>query len=276
MGDSTTFEPWRLILNKQKEGINMKYYGYRRVSTPTQEKSGYGLETQKNEIERYCHSNNIELSGFFEDAGISGTTADRDGLNELLSVLDKDDCVIVLNTSRLWRSDSVKVLIHHEFKKDNVKIISIEQPNYDIYTKDPNDFLFNGMMELLDQYERMTISKKLAKGRKTKARNGSKSCGAAPYGYRWENAEIVIDYNNHLIVRDIFNMYAECNNLSEVARRCIAKEYKTAQGNDFSKKSISNILHNDFYIGIVTHAGKKTPGTHEPIIERELFEQING
>ena len=157
-----------------------------------------------------------------------------------------------------------------------MQIKSIEQPNYDMYTKDANDFLFNGMMELLDQYERMTISKKLAKGRKTKARNGSKSCGTAPFGYRWEDASIMIDYNNHLIVQDIFIMFAECGNLSEVARRCAEKGYKTTQGNDFSKKTISNILHNDFYIGIVTHAGKKTPGTHEPIIERELFEQING
>jgi len=254
----------------------MKYYGYTRVSTTTQAEKGQGLDTQKNAIEEYAKKNTLTLSAIYTDAGISGTTADRDGLNELLSVLDKDDIVIVLNTSRLWRSDSVKVLVHHELKKDHVQIKSIEQPNYDIYTKDPNDFLFNGMMELLDQYERMTISKKLAKGRKTKARNGSKSCGTAPFGYRWQDAAIVIDYNNHLIVQDIFTMFADCENLSEVARRCAEKGYKTTQGNDFTKKSISNILHNDFYIGIVTHAGKKTPGTHEPIIERELFEQING
>ena len=252
----------------------MRYYGYRRVSTPTQEKSGYGLDTQENEIKRYCADNKIELSEIFTDAGISGTTADRDGLNDLLSVLEKDDCVIVLNTSRLWRSDSVKVLIHHEFKKNHVKIISIEQPNYDIYTKDPNDFLFNGMMELLDQYERMTISKKLAKGRKTKARNGSKSCGTAPFGYRWENAEIVIDWNNNLIVQDIFEMYQKSRSLTETARLAEVKGYRTSTGRSCSKQAIRNMIHNDFYIGIVTHAGKKTAGTHPAIISKELFEAV--
>src|SRR5574344_83547 len=187
----------------------MKYYGYTRVSTQTQAEHGQGLDTQLNAIEEYANNNNLQLSATFTDAGISGTETDRQGLNDLLSVLDKNDTVIVLNTSRLWRSDTVKVLVQHEFKKDNVKIVSIEQPNYDMYTKDPNDFLFNGMMELLDQYERMTISKKLAKGRKTKARNGSKSCGTAPFAYKWQDAQIVIDYNNHLIVQDIFAMYAE-------------------------------------------------------------------
>jgi len=53
-----------------------------------------------------------------------------------------------LNISRLWRSD---------IEKDRVNIISIEQPTYSIYNKDPNDFLVNSMMELLDQYERMSI-----------------------------------------------------------------------------------------------------------------------
>ena len=253
----------------------MSYYGYIRVSTTTQVVKGQGLDTQKNAIIDYCNKNNIELSSIFEDAGISGTIPDRDGLNDLMSVLTKNDTVIVLNTSRLWRSDSVKVLVHHEFKKDNVNIVSIEQPNYDMYTKDPNDFLFNGMMELLEQYERMTISKKLAKGRKTKARNGSKSCGTAPFAYKWQDAQIVIDYNNHLIVQDIFAMYADTGSLAETARQCAAKGYKTSTGKDFSKQAISNMIHNSFYIGTVTHAGKEYQGTHEPIISKELFDKVN-
>lgn len=250
------------------------YYGYIRVSTNTQVVKGQGLDTQKNAIVEYCNKNSTELSSIFEDAGISGTETDRQGLNDLLSVLSKNDTVIVLNTSRLWRSDTVKVLVQHELKKDRVQIISIEQPNYDMYTKDANDFLFNGMMELLDQYERMTISKKLAKGRKTKASKGQKSCGTAPYGFRWNDTQIVIDYNNHLIVQDIFKMYSECRNLSEVARLCIEKCYKTNNGNDFSKQAISNMIHNDFYMGVVTHAGKKVQGTHEAIISKELFESV--
>lgn len=252
----------------------MKYYGYTRVSTTTQAEKGQGLDTQKNAITEYCKKNELELSGVFTDAGISGTLPDREGLNDLLSVLETDDCIIVLNTSRLWRSDSIKVLIHHELKKLNVKIISIEQPKYDMYTKDPNDFLFNGMMELLDQYERMTISKKLAKGRKTKAKNGHKSCGAAPYGYKWENAEIVIDYNNHLVVQDIFNKFADCHSLANTQRYTVEKGYKTNTGIDFSKKSISNMLKNDFYIGVVTHAGKKSKGAHQAIISKELFDKV--
>lgn len=252
----------------------MATYAYYRVSTQTQAEQN-GIEMQIAEVEKYCKENGIKISGIFKDEGISGTRADREGLNDLLATLEKDDSVIVQNTSRLWRNDSVKVMIHHEMKKCGADIISIEQKTYSIYSKDPNDFLFNGMMELLDQYERMTISMKLAKGRKARAKSGNKPCGTAPYGYKWCGNEIVIDFNNNLIVRDIFRQYIELKSLAKLKSYCDSKEYKTSTGKDFSKQALKNIIENDFYIGVVTYAGKKTTGEHEPIVEKSVFDKAN-
>ncbi len=76
------------------------------------------------------------------------------GLQEMLAHLSsvQIDYVVVLNTSRLWRSDIVKVLMQRELKKYGCEMKSIEQPFYSIHMKDPNDFLVNGLIELLDQY----------------------------------------------------------------------------------------------------------------------------
>lgn len=252
----------------------MAIYAYYRVSTQTQAENN-GVEMQVAEVEKYCTENGITLTGDFCDEGISGTIADRDGLNDLLATLEKDDKVIVQNTSRLWRNDSVKVMVHHEMKKIGAEIISIEQPTYSIYSKDPNDFLFNGMMELLDQYERMTISMKLAKGRKARAKTGNKPCGTAPFGYKWHDNEIEVDYNNNLIVSDIFYNYLELRSLTKLKIYCDSKGYKTATGKDFSKQGLSNIIKNDFYIGVVTYAGKKTNGAHEAIVDEEIFTKAN-
>lgn len=252
----------------------MAIYAYYRVSTQTQAEKN-GIEMQKAEVEKFCKEKKIILDGEFEDKGVSGTVADRDGLNELLSVLEENDKVIVQNTSRLWRNDSVKVMVHHEMQKSKVDIMSIEQRTYSIYTKDPNDFLFNGMMELLDQYERMTISLKLAKGRKARAKNGHKPCGTAPFGYKWQGNEIVIDYNNHLVVKDIFNQYISLSSLAKLKSYCDEKGYKTSTGKDFSKQALKNIIENDFYIGIVTYADKKMDGEHPPIVEEDVFNTAN-
>lgn len=260
----------------------MAYYGYYRVSTSTQRDKGYGLETQLDAINKYAEANNIEISEFFHDDGISGTDPTREGLTGLLATLNKGDRVIVLNTSRLWRDDTVKVLVHHTMKKVDADIISIEQADYSIYAKDPTAILFNGMLELLDLYSRLEVNMKLSKGRNTKANRGDKPCGTMPYGYVWRNNTTQIDYNNHLIVQEIFTQYEYYLNhasvrypLAKVVDYCKDKGYKTHKGNDFSKQTLQSMLNNDFYIGIVTHGDKKVLGNHEPLISHELWSDIH-
>ena len=251
----------------------MAIYAYMRVSTETQAERN-GTQAQRAAIKLYCEQNNIELSGTFEDLGISGTITDRPALLDLLSVLEKDDKILVLNTSRLWRDDDAKIIIKKQIMNAKASVLSIEQPTYDIYTKDPNEYLLNAIMEILDQYDRMSIAMKMSKGRRAKAKKGEKACGLAPIGYKWINADIVTDTDAADIVKDIFKAYVNLNSLQKVADYCTAKGYKTSRGNNYSKSTLKKILNNDFYIGIVTHNGNKTKGVHTPIIDRGLFDKV--
>lgn len=276
MGIYIRLKSFDTLLLVSKGDRQMKQaYMYLRVSTKVQTEK-FGIDVQKEEIKNYCLENDIEIIGSYEDDGITGKIVEREGLQQMLSDMESNKIkyVICLNCSRLWRSDIAGGLIRFNLSKIDADIISVQEPSYSLYTNDPSDYLINSIMQALASYDRMQINKKLAAGRSAKARKGQKSCGSAPFGYSWQDAEIVIDYNNHLIVQDIFMMYAECRNLAEVSRRCTDKGYKTNTGNDFSKQAISNMIHNDFYTGIVTHAGTKTPGTHHAIISKELFEAV--
>ena len=59
------------------KGYDMKAVGYIRVSTQGQAEEGVSLDAQKAKIEAWCMANDYELTAIYEDAGISGTRADR-------------------------------------------------------------------------------------------------------------------------------------------------------------------------------------------------------
>ncbi|MCF8564687.1 recombinase family protein [Alicyclobacillus tolerans] len=251
-----------------------KVVGYVRVSTLTQLEKGHGIKTQEEAIIDYCHKNGLELVKLFRDEGVSGTVVNREGLTDVLGGLQEIKKVVVLNTSRLWRSDTVRVLVHREMKRFGADIYSIEQPTYSIYTKDPNDFLINGMMELLDQYERMSIAMKLSKGRRTKVKNGMKGCGKAPLGYRWQSANIEVDETNASTVRLMFLKYLEFRSVDRLITYLNEHGVTTPKGMPFRKQSIIDILKNDFYKGILRHGDLILEGDHTPLVNAVVFGKV--
>lgn len=254
----------------------MKYYAYYRVSTESQVEKN-GIQMQIDVVTRYAAEHGIEIAASFKDEGISGTREDREGLYELLSTMEYGDKVIVQNTSRLWRDNNVKVFVHKVLKDKKIRgdVLSVENERYSIYKQDPQDNFFNHIMEALDELDRDMIAMKLAKGRKAKAQRGGKSCGIAPYGYRWEGRDIVPDEETSERLQAMFREYVNSNwKCSAVVRLCKNNGWKTARGNEFTIPAVKSILSNEFYVGVVRWNGAKSQGTHKPIVDEALFRGV--
>lgn len=275
-----------LLMKLTCGGYNVNVYGYLRVSTETQVEKGYGLETQRQTIEAYAKENNLPIKEIFIDAGISGAIKDTDegealskrqGLLNLLSAIGEDDKIIVLNTSRLWRSDNAKVLIRREIKKSKAHVISIEQPKYDIYATDPNDRLIAGIIELLDEWERLSIALKLAKGRTTKATAGNKPAGITPFGYMYseDKKSVIVNEKEAQHVKIMFTEGQKGRTLAQISDTLTTKGALTRNGKTWSRGSIQAVLRNSFYTGILTHQGQEIPGNHEAIISKVQFGKVS-
>ena len=89
------------------DDIRRVAFGYTRVSTEEQV-DGASLENQRRFIQKYADEHNIEIVGWYTDAGISAKTAHRPQLQVMLEDLNKRkgeiDYVIVYNVSRISRN----------------------------------------------------------------------------------------------------------------------------------------------------------------------------
>ncbi|MDF2648457.1 MAG: Resolvase domain [Paenibacillus sp.] len=257
-----------------------KAVGYVRVSTYGQVKEGYSLAYQMEEIERYCQQNHLELTGIYADKGLSGAAVDeeeltieREGLQDMLSDLraGKAGKVIVLHTSRLWRSDMVKVLIQRELKRQQVEVKSIEQPNYSMYAHEPNDFLVNGMLELLDQFQRLEIALKLSRGRKKKAEQGGYAGGGIPFGYKSNkrNKSIEVDWEHAIVIQRLYELKELFPHwsLGQFAKQLNYDGHRTAQGKLFHSMQIKRMLdREDFYSGLYRYGNVTARGQYAAIL----------
>lgn len=259
-----------------------RVYAYIRVSTEGQVKNGYSIEEQKAEVIKYCNEKGYELVKIFEDRGISGATANeeemsiegRDGLMDMLGALKDNNIkyIVVLTTSRLWRSDLVKFIIHRELKRYNVDVKAIDRPNYSIYSVNPNDVLINGIFEVLDKYERVEIELKLRRGRIQKAKSkGGYAGGGAPYGYKAVRGSKVlnIDDKESEAVRRVYELREFCPwlTLKEIAETLQVEGYKARKG-EFNPMLVKRILDKEkFYKGYYKYGDIETnDGEHEAIL----------
>lgn len=245
------------------------------------------LDAQRDAGEAYVTSQKHEgwtcLPDRYDDGGFTGANMDRPALQRLLADIrsGKIDCVIVYKVDRLSRSLLDFSRIIEVFDQHKVSFVSVTQA---FNTATSMGRLVLNVLLSFAQFEREMISERTRDKIAAARRKGKWSGGLPVLGYTVVNTKLVVDEQEAIQVREIFEMYLERQGLiavvNELHRRdwrtkCWTTKKGTERGNrPFTKNSLYQLLTNVVYIGKVKYKAEVHEGEHAAIVDDETFGKV--
>ncbi|MBF0548629.1 MAG: recombinase family protein [Candidatus Riflebacteria bacterium] len=220
----------------------LQAYGYIRVSSEEQAKSGLSLSGQKRKIEAYAKLTDIDLIKVIQDSAISAKNTEREGLQELLKAVENREiqAVIVYKLDRLSRSVIDTLNLISSFEKHNVAFHSIQEK---IDTKSALGRFFLTITAAFAQMERDTISERTAFALKEKRRQG-KRAGNIPFGFDLasDKQTLLENSNEQKAIKLILRLHSKNLSLRKIAFELAKKGLKPKHSSKWHPKVIKSII----------------------------------
>jgi len=247
------------------------------------------LDAQREAAQHYIRSQQAEgwtaLPESYDDGGFTGANTERPALQKLLADIrdGRIDCVMVYKVDRLSRSLLDFTYLLELFDQHQVTFVSVTQQ---FSTNTSMGRLTLNILLSFAQFEREMISER-TKDKMAAARKKGKWVGGRPvlgYDPNRNTRQLVVNEQEAVLVREIFELYLTERSLLKVTRRLnaqdrqikayITKSGKQLGGGRFKTTDVQYLLKNYLYIGQVRYQGQSYPGEHPAIISESLFERV--
>lgn len=247
---------------------------YPRVSTQEQATNGYSIDEQIERMEKYADAMGWKVYKTYTDAGFSGATTDRPGLQRMIRDIKagKIDKVLVYKLDRLSRSQKDTLeLIEDVFLANNTDFVSMSE-NFD--TSTPFGRAIIGILAVFAQLEREQIKERMQMGKEARAKKGLYSgSNCDPIGYDYINGELIINAFEALQVEEAFDLAASGLGCHSISNRLNEKGYKHKFG-EWNDRAVRRVLHSKYYIGYIKYGEEWFKGTHTGFIEESQFDLV--
>jgi site-specific DNA recombinase len=255
-----------------------------RCAVYTRKSSEEGLEQEFNSLhaqreacEAYVASQRSEgwvlVRDQYDDGGISGGTLERPRLKRLLADIDDGlvDVVVVYKIDRLSRSLMDFSKLVEVFDRNGVTFVSVTQS---FNTTTSMGRLTLNILLSFAQFEREVTAERIRDKVAASRMKGIWMGGGVPYGYRVENRKLVVNEDQAVHLRWVYQRFLEIGSATLIAREAAERGMRTSAGKAIDKKFIHRLIDNPVYIGEAVHKGKRYPGEHAPIVDREIWEKV--
>ena len=276
---------------------------YCRVSSDEQAEKDLSIPAQRKALRRWVADQpGFELVAEFADEGQSAyaPAEKRPGFCEMVGFCRKQgvDYILVHKLDRFSRNREESILFKGLLRRAGVTVKSVTE-HFDPET--PQGFLYEGMIEVINQFYSMNLATEVLKGLKENASRGWWNGGVAPYGYRRVRVtdeqgreHITLELGDEAevkVVREIFELATEHGMGGKgIAAELNARGVRAPSSKHWNASTVNNMLRSRTYCGdLVWMKSKKkgrsgrvatdedeqiiVPDAHPAIIDRELFDR---
>jgi site-specific DNA recombinase len=248
---------------------------YIRVSTDRQAEEGFSLEAQAAKIRALCQAQGWQLCDhIYVDAGVSGKSTDRPEFQRMLEAAQagKVGRIVAVKLDRLARNVRDFLAVVDSLQRAGCELVLIRE-GFD--TSTPSGKFALTMFAAMAELEVSMIAERTLAGREQKAREAGFNGARTPYGYDYDAASETFTPNDRApIVAGIFADYLAGSSLRAIADRLNTDSVPTAAGGKWYASTVSYILRNGLYAGLVQWDGQEATGKHTPIVSLADYERV--
>lgn len=245
------------------------------------------LDAQREAAEAYIKSQQSEgwvcLSNQYSDGGFTGGNMDRPALKRLMADIEAGliDAVCVYKVDRISRSllDFAKMM--ETFETHRVSFVSVTQQ---FNTASSMGRLMLNVLLSFAQFEREIVSERTRDKIAAARRKGKWSGGKPILGYDVVGTKLVVNEDEAIRVRAIFQLYLDYQGLLPVVqelekRQWVNKLWVSRNGDElggkpFCRTSLHKLLTNVAYAGQVKHKQSTYAGEHAPVVDPDTWQRV--
>ena len=259
----------------------------RKSSDEGLEQAFNSLDAQREACAAFIQSQKHEgwtvLPTLYDDGGFSGGTLERPALRRLLDDIEvgQIDVIVVYKVDRLTRALSDFAKLVEIFERHRVSFVSITQQ---FNTTTSMGRLTLNVLLSFAQFEREVIGERVRDKIAASKKKGMWMGGMPPLGYDVKNRTLVINDDEARTVVDIYRRYLALKSVRALkdelagagirSKRRIRADGAEYGGQKLSRGALYLMLQNRIYRGEITHNGNSYPGEHPPIIEQQLWDEV--
>ncbi|MEA2054470.1 MAG: recombinase family protein [Candidatus Thermoplasmatota archaeon] len=245
---------------------------YTRVSTEDQAKEGFSLDAQMEKLKSYCNARGWEIVKECIDNGYSGRDINRPAYKKMMEEIDEWDVLLVMKMDRIHRNSKNFMLMMENLNENGKEFVSMTE------SLDTSTAMGRFVMDIIQriaQLESEQIGERVYVGMRQKAKDGKGILGSpAPYGYDYKDGHFVEIKDEMEIVKKIYEMYLDGKPLEDISKWLKKRGVTTKRGGKWNKKTVSRILSNPIYCGLIEWEDIIAPGNHGSTIDIEEFNKV--